>query len=216
MKKIMMTLAAVSTLAVAAPAAAQYGGGNFNVRIDQLQANLQAGVQSGRITRNEAQPLRQQIRALNDLERQFSRDGLSRGERDQLQQRVQMLRQQIRMAERNGDNRGRYDRDDDDRRYGDRDDRRYHDDGRRYSDRDDRRYSDRDCPPGLARKENGCMPPGQVGRDGRSHDRNWQNVPSQWGNQYRDDDRFMYRYDGNRILQIDRRTGNVVRVIERR
>ncbi|MFN3389914.1 MAG: hypothetical protein ACK40O_13410, partial [Allosphingosinicella sp.] len=87
----------------------------FNVRIDQLQTNLQAGVQSGRITRNEAQPLREQIRALNNLERQFSRDGLSRGERDQLQQRVQTLRQQIRLAERNGDNRGRYDRDD--RRY---------------------------------------------------------------------------------------------------
>jgi hypothetical protein len=193
MRKIMMTLAAVSALAVAAPASAQYGGGNFTSRIDQLQANLQAGVQSGRITRNEAQPLRQQIRALSELERQFSRDGLSRGERDQLQQRVQMLRQQIRTAERNGDNRGRYN-DDDDREYGSR----------------------RDCPPGLARRDNGCVPPGQVGREGSRYDRNWQGVPSQWGNQYRDDNRFMYRYDGNRIYQIDRRTGNVVRVIERR
>lgn len=200
MKKIMMTMAAMSAFAIAAPAFAQSGGGNFNVRIDQLQTNLQAGVQSGRITRNEAQPLREQIRALNNLERQFSRDGLSRGERDQLQQRVQTLRQQIRLAERNGDNRGRYDRDD-----------------RRYDRDDDRRYSDRrDCPPGLARRDNGCMPPGQVGREGSRWDRNWQNVPSQWGNQYREDDRFMYRYDGNRIYQIDRRTGTVVRVIERR
>jgi hypothetical protein len=33
---------------------------------------------------------------------------------------------------------------------------------------------------------------------------------------FQDTDRFIFRQDGNRILQIDRRTGQVVRVINRR
>ena len=40
--------------------------------------------------------------------------------------------------------------------------REYYREHRRYRDRDD---DDRRCPPGLARKHNGCMPPGQA--------RNW-------------------------------------------
>jgi len=192
MKKIMMTMAAVSALAMAGPVTAQNATGNFDVRINQLQTNLQAGVQSGRITRREAVPLREQLRQLSQLERQYSRNGLSRGERDQLQQRIQTLRQQIRQAERNGANRAGYDRNDG--RYG----------------------NGRACPPGLARKDNGCMPPGQVGRVGSRYDDEWGRVPSQWQNQYRDSDRYTYRYDKGRVYQIDRRTGNIVRVIERR
>ncbi|HEY0625115.1 MAG TPA: hypothetical protein VGD10_00120 [Allosphingosinicella sp.] len=194
MKKMMMTMAAVSALAAAAPAAAQYGGGNFQVRINELQSSLQAGVQSGRITRNEAMPLRDQLRQLSDLERQFRSGGFTAMERDQLQQRIQMLRQQIRMATRNGDNRPRYDRDDDDYEYG----------------------NGRDCPPGLAKKNNGCMPPGQARKMGQRYDQNWGGVPNQWQNEFRDTNRYMYRYDGGRIYQIDRRTGNIVRVINRR
>lgn len=194
MKKMMMTMAAVSALAAASPAAAQYANGNFDARINELQSNLQAGVQSGRITRNEAVSLREQLRQLSRLERQYSRDGLSRAERDQLQQRIQTLRQQIRQAERNGDNRPRYDRDDRDYDYG----------------------NGRDCPPGLAKKNNGCMPPGQARKMGQRYDQNWSGVPSQWQSQYRDTNRYMYRYDGGRIYQIDRRTGNIVRVINRR
>jgi hypothetical protein len=192
MKKLIMTMAAVSVLAMAAPATAQYASGNFDARINQLQANLQAGVQSGRITRGEAVQLRDRLRQLTQLERQYSRDGLTRAERNELQQRIQTLRQQIRAAERNGDNRPRYDNDDNDYRNG------------------------HDCPPGLAKKNNGCVPPGQVGRVGSRYDGDWGRVPSQWQNQYRDTNRYMYRYDNGRIYQIDRRTGNVVRVTERR
>ena len=199
MKKIMMTMAAVSALAMAGPAMAQYASGNFDARIGQLQTSLQSGVQSGRITRNEAVGLREQLRQLSQLERQYSRNGLTRGERDQLQQRTQTLRQQIRLAERNGSDRGRY---------GDRDDR-YGNDRDRYAD-------GRDCPPGLAKKNNGCTPPGQVGRVGSRYDNNWGRVPAQWQNEYRDSDRYTYRYDDGRIYQIDRRSGNVVRVTNRR
>lgn len=142
MNKIIIALAATTAIAAAAPAAAQYGG-NVQLRTDQLQTQLQAGVQAGSITRAEAMPLREQLRALTQLERQYSRDGLSSQERSDLQSRMATLRQGIRTAARTGGD--RYDRDD-----------RYGDGG-----------YDRDCPPGLAKKNNGCLPPGQVGRDDR-------------------------------------------------
>jgi hypothetical protein len=143
MNKLLIALAATTAFTAAAPAAAQYGAGNAELRVDQLQAQLQAGVQSGSITRAEAMPLREQLRQLTRLERQYAAGGFSNQERMDLRSRIQTLRQGIRMAGRTGDS--RYDRDD-----------RYSDDG----------YG-RDCPPGLAKKDNGCLPPGQVGRDDR-------------------------------------------------
>ena len=156
---IFTALAATSAIAAAAPASAQSGGyggnqgygnrgygnqgyGNVEVRADQLQARLQAGVQSGAITRSEAVPLRQQLRELMRLETLYSRDGISGRERADLQQRIMSIRQGIRMAERNGDD--RYGRGDDrDDRYS-RDDRdldsRYDRDNDGWDDRD----SDRD------------------------------------------------------------------------
>ena len=129
-KIIFIALAATSAIAAAAPASAQSGGyrrqrlwtanGNVEVRADQLQMRLQAGVRSGAITRAEAMPLREQLRQLTRLETLYARDGISGRERADLQHRINSLRQGIRMAERGGD--GRYGRDDD--RY-DRDDDRY-------------------------------------------------------------------------------------------
>ena len=152
MKKLLIALAATTAFAGAAPAAAQYGGANIQLGTDQLQTQIQAGVQSGAITRAEAMPLREQLRMLTQLERQYSRNGFTAQERSDLQSRSATLRQGIRIASRNGDD--RYDRDDRD--------------GGGW-DRDDRRAGgwDRDCPPGLEKKNNGCLPPGQVGRDGR-------------------------------------------------
>jgi hypothetical protein len=183
MKKFIIALAATTAIAAAAPAAAQYSaqaGTNMQLRTDQLQSQLQAGVQAGTITRAEAAPLREQLRVLNQLERQYSVNGLTVQERSELQSRRQSLRQGIRMAIRNGDS--RYDRDD---RYGD-------------------RY-DRDCPPGLEKKNNGCLPPGQVGRDDRDDrwgDRDDRRGTAEWIDRNRDgyDDR-----DLNRDRRIDDR-----------
>ena len=102
MKKTLMTIAALSALASAAPGIAQNRGGNLDNRIDALQSQLQQGVQRGTITRNEAQPLRERLRQLERLERQYSRGGFSRSEQQDLQRRIQTLRQQIQYAERNG------------------------------------------------------------------------------------------------------------------
>jgi hypothetical protein len=140
MKKILIALAATSALVAAMPAAAQGAGGNLQLRVGQLQTQLQTGVQSGAITRSEAVPLRQQLRQLTRLERQYAQGGISGQERADLQHRINNLRQGIRMAARTGDS--RYDRDDD--RY-DRDDDRYgRGDGDGRWDRDNDGWDDRD------------------------------------------------------------------------
>lgn len=180
MKKIILTMAAVSAIAVGAPAAAQYANSNVDVRIGQLQTRLQAGIQNRTITRVEADTLRGQLRELTQLERQYSRNGLTNSERNALQQRVQYLQTAMRNAERNGDYRN----------------------------------GQNACPPGLAKKNNGCVPPGQVGRVGSRYSYNYGTVPSRYGNQYRDSDRYYYRYDNaGRIYQVDRRNMNIVRVV---
>jgi hypothetical protein len=147
MKKILLAMTALSALTVAAPAAAQYrgdAGANIEVRIGELDARIDALANARVISRSERQSLRNEVRQLSRLENQYSRDGLSRSERQDLRQRLQNLRERIRMAEQ----RGGYNRDG------------------RYDDRDGRA-----CPRGLERRNNGCLPPGQVGRDGRWEDR---------------------------------------------
>lgn len=112
MKTTMMTLAAAAAVAASAPALAQFQyptqnqatvgvGAQANIanRIAQLDARLQAGVTNGAISRTEERSLRQQIRALARLERQYSRNGLTQQERRDLQQRVRSIRQQLRAAD---------------------------------------------------------------------------------------------------------------------
>lgn len=166
MRKILLSMAAISALAIGAPAAAQWGGtqqnsgyGNVNAnlgaRIGQLQARIQAGVQSGAISRQEAVSLRQQLRQLRDLERHYGVNGLTGRERSDLQLRIRNLRQQIRYAEGGQGNYRDRDYDDDDYGVGQRidrdrdgyDDRDYDRDGRWDDDRMGRTaddYDDRD------------------------------------------------------------------------
>ncbi len=52
------------------------------------------------------------------------------------------------------------------------------------------------CPPGLARKNNGCLPPGQARQIARDrYDYLWRS----WG-----DDQHRYRYDGGYLYRYDR------------
>jgi hypothetical protein len=168
MKKILFGMAAVSALAIGAPAAAQYNNGNYQtqggyyqnqnqgygagaaleMRVDQLQARLQAGVQRGTISRQEAVQLRAQLRQLSDIERQYSRNGFTVAERQDLQLRIRNFREQLRYAEGRGNgrfnNQGRYGNQGgygDQGAYGQYDDR-YGQQGRIDRDRDG--YDDRD------------------------------------------------------------------------
>ena len=90
--------------------------------------------------------------------------------------------------------------------------RDYRDRDYRNVDRRDRRVSiDRvlyrdagyinNCPPGLAKKRNGCQPPGQAKKQDRRYSRynaDWWGLPYRSGNYYYDDG-YLMRYDGNRI-----------------
>ena len=130
MKKVLLSLAAVAAVAAAVPAAAQpygnaYGHRGYDqrawtpveVRLERLQERIQRGVQTGRLTRREAQSLRFEFRDLVQRERVYGRDGLSWQERADLEARLDRLAARVRWERRDDDR--RYDRDDryDDRRY---------------------------------------------------------------------------------------------------
>ena len=169
MNKTIMTLAAVSALAISGSATAQYQA--RDARTDRLQAEIDAGLRSGTIAPADARHLHEQLRQLRYTEYQYRRDGLTQAERQDLRDRVRNLRERISYAERMGSGYGYaqnqwidrnrdgfddrdYDRDgrwDDDQRYGsadriDRnrdgwDDRDYDRDGRW---QDDIRYGNAD------------------------------------------------------------------------
>jgi hypothetical protein len=252
MKKILLGMAAVSALAVGAPAAAQqYPGsyqnngyqnngyqnngyqngynanGSLSARIGQLQTRLQAGVQSGAITRQEAMPIRQQLRQLMQLERQYSANGLTGQERSDLQQRMRYLRQQLRAAD--GGANGRYDQ----WSQWDREDG-YGQNGRtgQYDrvDRNNDGYDDRDYDrDGRWDDDNGGyqQQPAQRGglggiidsvlgtgglRVGQRVSGNLGGVPYEYRDQFRDSNNAYFRSDGRQIYQIDARSQTVVRV----
>lgn len=269
MKKTLLSMAALSTLAIAAPTVAQnsnsgyqnrydnvqdrndnyqnrnndyrnqdygYTNGHISARIARLQVRIQAGVQSGTINRQEAFRLREQVRQLTRLERQYSVNGLTGRERSVLQQRLNRLRQQIQRADRGGN--GRWDADD---RYGDFydrnndgwDDRDANRDGRwdvdsRY-DRDRDGWDDRDtnrdgrwdynANDGRGANNGGFL--GQVIDSitgggmlqvGQRAPDNLYGVPTQYRSQYRDGDGIYYRSDNRAIYQIETRGRTVVRV----
>jgi hypothetical protein len=240
-----------SALAVAAPVAAQnygsqgygnqgygnqgYGnqgyanaGGTVGVanRIAQLDARLQAGIQSGAISRQEAQSLRAQLRQLRQLERQYSYNGLTQQERQDLQQRLRSVRQQLRTADD-----GRYDQDS---RYGSWDDGNdnggYAQGGYNNGGYNNGGYNNGGYAQGgpyqdvqevcETRGGLGGVIDRVVGRDdcgggfrvGQRVSGNLYSVPNEYRYQYRDGNGVYYRSDGRQIYQIDARTNTVVRV----
>ena len=200
MFKYLMTAAAVAALSSAAPASAQvsaiaqqqglfglFGGGSgINSRLDALDRTIRISFQRGELTQREASRLHNQLLELRQLNQTYRIDGLSRAERFELQQRLDRLERRIQLARH--DRNDRWDDDDDD---------------------DDDRFGRNGCPPGLAKKNNGCLPPGQAKKmDDDRFDR-------LGDRRFEDTDRYVFRRDGDRIVQIDRRTGQVVRVFRR-
>ncbi|MEO6387780.1 MAG: hypothetical protein ABIT16_13210, partial [Croceibacterium sp.] len=112
----------------------------------------------------------------------------------------------------------RDDRREDNRRW---DDHRaaYDGDGRGYWDGSgyyrDGRYYGRNCPPGLAKKHNGCLPPGHANarwRVGQRLPNAYRNsyVPNSYRSRYNSG---TYRYDNGYVYQVDPRTYVIQRVI---
>ncbi len=228
MKKVILAIVALPALAIAAPTAAQYypnnqnqytnqGNVNLSARIDQLRVRLQAGVQNGSITRGEAAPIRQRIRQLNQLERQYGVNGLSGPERADLQQRIRIVRQQLRIAD-NGAN-GRYAQWDVEDGYN----QGYQQQG--YGQGYNQGYQQQQ---GYGQGYNqGYGQPAQQGgiagilsqvlgggglQVGQRASGNLYAVPYQYQGQYRDGNGVYYRSDGRRIYQIDARSQTVVRI----
>lgn len=98
MKRFLLSLVAVSTLAVAVPVAASAAPWQpINQRQDNLERRIDQGVRTGDLTRAEAQRLRAQFRDIARLERQYRRSGggLSARERMDLDRRFDRLSQRI-------------------------------------------------------------------------------------------------------------------------
>ena len=233
MRKLLFAMTAVSALALASPAAAQMNrdfevrtDAEFNARLDQrvdmIADRIETGIDSGAIDRNEARNLRRDLRTLMRLHRDYALNGLTQRERAELIQRLRTLRQEVRMADG-----GRYR--DDNRRYGsaddwweDDDDYRgrggpYDSDGDGWDDRDCDRDGDIDS--GSCDTRRGGLGGfldtilGQGGlRVGQRVTGELYAVPYEYRDRYRDDSRYYYRSDGQRIYQIDTRTDVVTRV----
>jgi hypothetical protein len=132
MKKLLLSLAAIATVAAAAPAMAQpydgggYGGGrggydrggprndgdygNFQRRIERAEYRLQRGIQNGGITRREARVLRGELAQIRMLESRYDNDGYNRWERQQLEVRLDRLERRLSYERRDDDRRdGRWD-----------------------------------------------------------------------------------------------------------
>jgi hypothetical protein len=195
MKKLFLAAAAVAAFGAATPASAQFfpqgiqglfGIGGIGSRLAMLDRQIEIAFQRGELTPGEASRLRSELVQLSQLEQSFRIDGLSRAERRELDQRLSVLERRIQLA--------RFDDDRFDDRWDD----------------NDRRFGRNGCPPGLAKKNNGCMPPGLARQGGNRQ------FGAMYGDRFQDSQRFVYRQEGGRMLQIDRFTGQVVRVFDLR
>lgn len=216
-----LRIAALSGLALAAPLAAQTGMMGIETRVDQLQTRLDTAIDAGSITRDEAVPLRQQLRVLRQTERTYGRNGWTSTERRDMQSRIKTAREQIRVAERNqmtryGSTTGWIDRNNDG--WDDRDANR---DGRFDSGYTGQGGPYEDVPACQARSGLGgvigAILGGQTGdcilQPGQRATGNLYGVPVDLRDEYRDGNGVYYRSDGRVVYQIDART-NIVRRVD--
>lgn len=216
MRKTLLAVSALTALAAAMPAAAQYRDRysnqydqgrygqevSFDARIDALRMRLYAGVRAGTIDRREAWPLRRELAELDRLENRYSLNGYSEFERDDLRRRLRELRADIRVADN-----GNWDRNE---RYGmwDEYDGRYTGRGgpleedvvvcenrRGVSGFIDQLTGQRNCYT-VGQRVSGDLDP----------------VPYAYRDRYRDDGRSYFRSDGRNIYEIDARTNTVIEV----
>lgn len=83
-------------------------------------------------------------------------------------------------------------------------------------------WGNRSCPPGLAKKNNGCLPPGIAKRSSNVGDRwngnagqwNYDQVPTEWRNQYNLDSDNRYYYRNGYLYGVDPKTRLVESVIQ--
>jgi hypothetical protein len=115
MKKILISVLAVSALSAAAVPAMAAPWQNINQRQAQLDRRIDQGVRSGALTRNEAYRLRGEFQQIARLEMRYRASaGLQGWERADLDRRFDILSAKIRYERHDRDDRRggyRYDRD---------------------------------------------------------------------------------------------------------
>jgi hypothetical protein len=221
MKTIFLTMAAA--ICVATPAVAQPWQSRGNQQSVELQAEIDAGVRSGAISPRELVSLRTSLRELSGLERQLGLGGLTGRENATLRQRGNALRQEIHFASQTRagvrlENGGRYDNEDRanwDARY----------DSEHRAAWDSRYASDRDAAWNSGRQgsfaassrfeasNRGDRFAGDV-RIGQRASRRMVALPDQYRGEFRDSDEVYYRYDSERVYEIDRTNGLILRLFD--
>lgn len=173
------------------------GGGNDRARVQQAGrgGDEKAGRRLSREERRVEQALRSERRQVREARREI------RGNDDRrlvIRDGREDRRDWSEWTERRMAMRGRFD-----------------DDRRRWS----RGAWGRDCPPGLARQNAFCMPPGQL-RKARFIGQRLPlsnlayNVPERYRYRFLDDDRWLYRYDdAGTVYRFDRSSGLVSNVV---
>ena len=111
MKKILLAIAAVGTLAAALPATAApfehggYAGAGVDQRIREISFRIDRGMRDGSLSRREARGLRAQLDGVQRLEYRYGRDGLDGRERADLNARLDRVSFQVRGERHDGDRR---------------------------------------------------------------------------------------------------------------
>lgn len=96
-----------------------------------------------------------------------------------------------------------------------------HGHGYDHGDQDRNGYGQGDCPPGLAKKHNGCLPPGQANklargdrwRSGYGNFYSYQRIPYNVRRRYDLNRRYRYYYNDGYLYAVDPRTMLVQQVI---
>lgn len=104
-KITLIAAAAASTLALTAGAASAQSWASINQRQTNLDARIDAGLRSGELTRVEAADLRNDYRAVADLEARYRVGGLSQWERQDLDRRFDAISTRIRYDRNDRDDR---------------------------------------------------------------------------------------------------------------
>lgn len=103
MKKILLSITAVSALAAATAVPAIASAQPFDHRLDRLERRIDRGLRNGSLTRGEAYRLNAQLRETARLEHRYRRGGLTGWERADLDRRFDRISAQIRFERHDRD-----------------------------------------------------------------------------------------------------------------
>lgn len=214
MSKFILALGAAA-LAISAPAFAQQGGGQGGGnKGGQQKAERGGGNQGGGNSRGQGQAKAERGNGGGQMMRQGGGNARANDQARGTDRKVEKARGNDRIEVARGNGRGNNDN------------VRIVRDGRDFGRDDNVRILARNfggfggrfdnCPPGLDKKDNGCLPPGQAKKFlGSRLQQGFANslIPEQYRSWYRDDDNYFYRYGDNSIFRVSRNNNMIDGII---